>query len=142
MSKDYFCRDCIHNNYGWCKILKRNKLKEINSCESKDDGTDKSTLEFFEAPSAPSEQVEEVNTEAYRVLGKREMLWTIQRQALAIKQEDKLTDEQKFYELCRCLKSIAQVQEFSENLYDVNDIIDSDMDTLMIRNSKEIVKMI
>ena len=30
---DYICKGCKHNNYGWCKKLKKNKLTEIQGCE-------------------------------------------------------------------------------------------------------------
>lgn len=35
MSKEYLCKDCEHNNNGWCKELKFNGLKKITECEHK-----------------------------------------------------------------------------------------------------------
>ena len=35
--KDYFCKNCKNNNYGWCSIVKRNNLKEINNCIYKEE---------------------------------------------------------------------------------------------------------
>ena len=32
---EYFCKDCSNNNHGWCTIKKRNKLKEIGFCDTK-----------------------------------------------------------------------------------------------------------
>ena len=61
MSKNYICKDCVHNNYGWCKVLKRNKLKEIDKCAVKDDGSKPlklrplEKLKSYEEPQAPEE---------------------------------------------------------------------------------------
>lgn len=142
----YLCKNCINNNHGWCKALKRNKLKEIDKCAMKDDGSKPIELRPFEefttidASSYPSqEEVDnKINTESYRVLGKREMLWNIQKQALAIKNDSKLDESTKFNILCDCINSIAYMQEFSEKLYKVEDIIDSEVDKWMIEDSKAI----
>lgn len=141
----YLCKDCVHNNHGWCKVLKRNKLKEIDKCAVKDDGSKKAELRPFEkltsipAPTYPgpskTEQKED-NTEAYRVLGKREMLWNIQRQAIAIKEDNSIDASSKFEMLCHCINSIAQSQEYSEKIFKVEDIIDSEIDDMMIKDSK------
>lgn len=139
---DYLCRDCVHNNHGWCKALKRNKLKEIDKCAMKDDGSKKLELRPFEKlvnaePQLPVEPAkEEVNTEAYRVLGKREMLWHIQRQAIAIKNDTEISEASKFEMLCHCLNAISLSQEFSEKIHDVNKIINSEIDMMMIEDSK------
>lgn len=142
----YLCKNCINNNHGWCKALKRNKLKEIEKCEMKDDGSNPVELRPFEefttidAPSYPSkEEVDnKINTEAHRVLGKREMLWNIQKQAIAIKNDSKLDESTKFKTLCDCINSIAQMQEFSERLYEVDSIMDSEVDRWMMEDSKAI----
>lgn len=33
MQKDYLCKDCLENNNGWCKKLKKQGLKQITSCD-------------------------------------------------------------------------------------------------------------
>lgn len=156
MSKDYICKDCIHNNYGWCKALKRNKLKEIDKCAIKDNGSKPKKLRPFEElknyeePQAPQEikplimpkKEDKVIDDAYRVLGKREMLWNIQRQAIAIKNDNTIPNESKFEMLCHSLNSICQMQEYSEKIYNIEDIIDSEIDEMMIIDSKKIDKVL
>lgn len=39
MAKDYLCKNCIHNNNGWCNKLKKQGLKQITSCEEYKDKT-------------------------------------------------------------------------------------------------------
>lgn len=130
MAKDYICKDCTNNNHGWCNVLKRNKLKEIETCTNKN-----KTINSIDTQTP---QDKEVLNESYRVLGKREMLWNIQKQAIAIKNDNTIADYLKFELLCNCLNSIAQMQEYSEELYNVKDIIDSEIDQMMIIDSKNI----
>ena len=35
MAKDYFCKDCDHNNNGWCERNKCQGLKDIKKCKDK-----------------------------------------------------------------------------------------------------------
>ena len=142
---DYICKDCIHNNYGWCKAIKRNKLKEIEKCAMKDNGSETKELRPFEelkttpkTIEVPKKENAKVVTESHRVVGKREMLWHIQRQALAIKQDNSISAKDKFGKLCICLNSTAEVQDYLEELYDVDRIIDSEIDVMMIEDSKKI----
>lgn len=44
MSKEYLCKQCIHNNNGWCNKLKKQGLKQIISCEYHDDGLNLPTV--------------------------------------------------------------------------------------------------
>ena len=149
MSKDYICKDCVHNNHGWCKALKRNKLKEIDKCAMKDNGSKPIKLRPFEEfitynePQTPVEPKEDkCMDEAYRVLGKRDMLWNVQRQALAIKQNTSISETEKFKALCQCINSLSKTLEFSEKLYEVDFIIESEIDEMMIQDSKKISKVL
>ena len=149
MSKDYICKDCVHNNHGWCKALKRNKLKEIDKCAMKNDGSKPIKLRPFEEfitynkPQTPVEPKEDkCMDEAYRVLGKRDMLWNVQRQALAIKQNTSISETEKFKALCQCINSLSKTLEFSEKLYEVDFIIESEIDEMMIQDSKKISKVL
>lgn len=37
MAKNHLCKDCTHNNNGWCNIRKTNQgLKDLPSCEFKE----------------------------------------------------------------------------------------------------------
>ena len=161
MSKDFLCKDCVHNNHGWCKAIKRNKLKEIDKCAIKDDGSKKVELrpfeELLEAPAYTEEKIVEPkeyqkipqprpifikkddDSFEHEVLGKRQMLWTIQRQAIAIKEDD--TVENKFEELCKCINSLAKHQNFSETIGNFEDIL-METDVMMINDSKRLAEIL
>ena len=147
MSKNYICQDCVNNNNGWCTVRKCNGLKKLNitSCntyESKDNGIDK-PYEVTNQPTYPrpprpgviSEQIK-LNRQAHRVLGKREMLWKIQSQAVAINQDNNMSYEEKYKGLVECIKNFGSHLEFEEKLWNVDSIIDSMIDEDMIRDSK------
>lgn len=130
----YLCKDCIHNNHGWCKAIKRNKLKEIEKCDMKDDGSKKQVSDIsIEAP-AYIEEEKDMSFEN-QLLGKRMMLWYIQRQAMAIKENNNLGLD-KFEALCHCLNSIEKVLSHEEVLFNIDSIIDTETDRLMIKDSK------
>lgn len=161
MSKDYLCKDCIHNNHGWCKAIKRNKLKEIDKCAMKDDGSKKIELrpfeELLEAPTYVEEKIVEPkeyqkipqsrpifiekddNTFEHETLGKRIMLWTIQRQAIAIAEDDTVVN--KFEELCRCIVNIGRAQILTERIGNFNDIL-METDQLLIEDSKKVTEIL
>lgn len=160
MSKDYLCKDCIHNNHGWCKAIKRNKLKEIEKCAMKDDGSKPQELrpfeEFIEAPAyteqekvkeyektpiaRPMLMMKETNNKfEHETLGKRIMLWTIQRQAIAIAKNDSI--QNKFEELCRCIVNISEAQTATEKIGSFRDIL-METDELMINDSKKVTELL
>lgn len=161
MSKDYLCKDCVHNNHGWCKAIKRNKLKEIDKCAMKDDGSKQQKLkpfeELLEAPAYVEENIVEPkqyekipqprpilikkddNTFEHETLGKRIMLWTIQRQAIAIAKDD--TVENKFEELCRCIVNISGAQTVTERIGNFNDIL-MESDEIVIEDSKKVTELL
>ena len=82
----------------------------------------------------------ESNSEAYRVLGKRHMLWNIQMQIAAINKD--VPEEERYNALLTCIKSFLQIQEFEEKLYHVDKIIDSIIDSHMIEQSKRLGKLL
>lgn len=164
MSKDYLCKDCLHNNHGWCKAIKRNKLKEINKCAMKDDGSKQFELRPFEETlEAPIYVENNIQVKEYEkvpqpkpmpillnqkendysfeheTLGKRIMLWTIQRQAIAIVQDDNV--ENKFEELCRCIVNIAGAQTVTERIGDFNEIL-MESDKILIEDSKKVTELL
>lgn len=130
MSK-YLCQTCKSNNNGWCTVRKCNGLKKMNimSCNT------------YESKIADEDKVENYeektdNSQSYRILGKREMLWHIQMQILGINEDNNLSNEDKYNELVECIKSFGTHLEFEEQLWKVDDIIDSIIDEDMIKNSK------
>lgn len=148
MGKDYICQDCVNNNNGWCTVRKCNGLKKLNvtSCntyESKsEDNHDKPYIATVNQPTYPrplrptsnSEHVR-LNREAHRVLGKREMLWKIQSQIVAINEDD-MSYEEKYKSLVECVKNFGSHLEFEEKLWNVDSIVDSMIDEGMIKDSK------
>lgn len=142
MSK-YLCQDCKSNNNGWCTVRRCNGLKKLNvtSCNTYEDKY--SSIINVNQPSYPKppriekdEEREEVNTQAYRVLGKREMLWNIQMQIFGINEDAELSYEDKYKTLVENIKSIGTHLNFEEQLWSVEDVIDSMIDEDMIRASK------
>lgn len=153
---NYLCQDCKSNNNGWCTVRKCNGLKKLNitSCNTYED---KNTIELNNGNKiTPIEAKGEVvrgkraelkmlddkienNNEAYRVLGKREMLWHIQSQIVGIN-EDNMDCEEKFRILVDCIKSLGTHLEFEEKLWEVENILDSEIDRDMIEDSKYINK--
>lgn len=141
----YICESCASNNHGWCTVKKCNGLKKMNlqNCNT----YEKLNIIQVNQPTYPKpprneETDKKVLDEAYRVLGKREMLWNIQKQILAIKEDNTIADYLKFEVLCNCIGSIAQMQEYSEGLYEVENIIESEIDMLMLKDSKKMSGLI
>lgn len=143
MSK-YLCQDCKNNNNGWCTVRKCNGLKKLNitSCNTFEG---KNTIEFvngskittIEGDSSRSKRAElKDNSVAFRVLGQREMLWKIQMQIFAINKDTISTYEDKYKSLVESVKSIGLHLDFEEELWNVNNIVDSMIDDDMIKASK------
>lgn len=75
----------------------------------------------------------------YVTLGKREMLWAIQKQIYIIKNDKDI--ENKFDELCKSIKSIALQQNFEEIFYEFEKVL-TENDMRMVNSSKRLSKMI
>lgn len=153
MSK-YLCQDCKSNNNGWCVVRKCNGLKKLNitSCNTYEDKN--TTTELSNGNKIANIPVQELTRgkrsetkifldesskndfEAHRVLGKREMLWKIQRQIVAINQDKNSNHEEKYNHLVDSIKSLGIHLEFEEQLWEVNDIVESVIDENMIKDSK------
>lgn len=143
MSK-YLCQDCINNNNGWCTVRKCNGLKKMNitSCNTFEDRN--STIVKVKQPSYPKsprvekEAIEKVNTQGYRTLGQREMLWKIQMQIIGINEDNILSEKDKYTELVRVIKELGKHLEFEERLWEMDKIIDSELDEDMVNYSRNI----
>lgn len=158
----YLCQNCKSNNNGWCTVRKCNGLKKLNitSCNTYEDknidetkimcGNEnvidviktKSITRGERAKLKPVDDYSDLesNSEAYRVLGKRHMLWNIQMQIAAINKD--VPEEERYNALLTCIKSFLQIQEFEEKLYHVDKIIDSIIDSDMIEQSKRLGKLL
>ena len=63
--KDYLCKDCEHNNNGWCPIIERNGLKNITSCANKNPTT---SLTFGSVPITTASSTEKSYNEVIQDL--------------------------------------------------------------------------
>lgn len=143
----YLCNDCGNNNNGWCTVRKCNGLKKMNisSCNT----YDSKQINELQPRGKRAEsnlldescdyEINEKNCEAHRVLGKRYILWNIQNQIVAINKNVK--KEERYEALVNCIKGFLQMQDFEEQLYKVEEIIDSVMDSDIIEQSKRLNKL-
>ena len=79
------------------------------------------------------------NDEALKVIGKRYMLWNIQRQVYALKLKDKTVTEEWLIEI---LDSLEKMQLVEEDNWDTKKYIESEIEQDMIRESKILNKRI
>lgn len=79
------------------------------------------------------------NDEALKVIGKRYMLWNIQRQVYALKLKDRTVTEEWLIDI---LDSLEKMQLVEENNWDTKKYIESEIEQDLIRESKILNKKI
>lgn len=79
------------------------------------------------------------NDEALKVIGKRYMLWNIQRQVYALKLKDRTVTEEWLIDI---LDSLEKMQLVEEDNWDTKKYIESEIEQDMIRESKTLNKRI
>lgn len=79
------------------------------------------------------------NDEALRVIGKRYMLWNIQRQVYALKLKDRTVTEEWLIDI---LDSLEKMQLVEEDNWNTKKYIESEIEQDMIRESKILNKRI
>lgn len=79
------------------------------------------------------------NEEALKVIGKRYMLWNIQRQVYALKLKDRTVTEEWLIDI---LDSLEKMQLVEEDNWDTKKYIESEIERDMIRESKILNKRI
>ena len=79
------------------------------------------------------------NDEALKVIGKRYMLWNIQRQVYALKLKDRTVTEEWLIDI---LDSLEKMQLVEEDNWDTKKYIKSEIEQDMIRESKILNKRI
>ena len=79
------------------------------------------------------------NDEALKVIGKRYMLWNIQRQVHALKLKDRTVTEEWLIDI---LDSLEKMQLVEEDNWDTKKYIESEIEQDMIRESKILNKRI
>lgn len=79
------------------------------------------------------------NDEALKIIGKRYMLWNIQRQVYALKLKDRTVTEEWLIDI---LDSLEKMQLVEEDNWDTKKYIESEIEQDMIRESKILNKKI
>lgn len=79
------------------------------------------------------------NDETLKVIGKRYMLWNIQRQVYALKLKDRTVTEEWLIDI---LDSLEKMQLVEEDNWDTKKYIESEIEQDMIRESKILNKKI
>lgn len=79
------------------------------------------------------------NDEALKAIGKRYMLWNIQRQVYALKLKDRTVTEEWLIDI---LDSLEKMQLVEEDNWDTKKYIESEIERDMIRESKILNKRI
>lgn len=79
------------------------------------------------------------NDEALKVIGKRYMLWNIQRQVYALKLKDRTVTEEWLIDI---LDSLEKMQLVEEDNWDTKKYIESEIEQDLIRESKILNKRI
>lgn len=79
------------------------------------------------------------NDEALKVIGKRYMLWNIQRQVYALKLKDRTVTEEWLIDI---LDSLEKMQLVEEDNWDTKKYIESEIEQDIIRESKILNKRI
>ncbi len=120
----YICLNCKHNNNGWCNERKMNGLKKLNiyTCESfkSKEYAYSSTTNTDSLPKYEKQNIIAANNTMKKLeeeellaignkLGQREMLFNIQRQALA---NNGIVD-------LKVLSTLSSILEGSERIFDV-----------------------
>ena len=136
--KNYLCKDCKHNNHGWCVKTKRNKLKEITECSHKLMAEDPFALPTmsenmtgFKPNTIATDHLPAIN-ESGRIIGKRELLYTIQRQILAMEPEHA---GNTLDELKKVLVTLNDTIDIEENIYKVQYTSEIDKDIKISSNN-------
>lgn len=109
MAKDYLCKDCNHNNNGWCIKHEKQGLKLITDCKDK--------ISKNNALKDTEVQDEEINTMPYKVYGKVEMLYLTMKQVIGIEQEGK--DTISINELKELLVNLADMLTIEEQIHGI-----------------------
>lgn len=120
MAKDYFCKDCQHNNNGWCNLHKKQGLKNIAYCADKHNNE--------KMKSAKNTKI------ADKQFGKREMFHNIQKQMVAIENDKTVVD--KFTVLKQVMVNLEKVLSIEEQIHGIS--LDYELDEDILESSKKI----
>jgi hypothetical protein len=126
MSKEYFCKDCEHNNNGWCPIKKMNGLKKIINCKDKKVGGYLSKSGQEEYNEVVDNLYKDIDYTPYKNYGKREMFFRIQQQLEAMDNNLTVKDvKQLMVNLEKMLQINEQIQGIETEYELEQDVIKS-----------------
>lgn len=124
--KDYICKDCPHNNHGWCKERRIQGLKSITKCS------------IYDKYIMPDVEEPEVNQIYERIMGEVTNYWKIQNQFMVIlndvEKKDDYDYESAFKDTIKAFNAIGKILDVSMNIHDIKDYDNIDGD--IIRNVK------
>lgn len=139
MSKnDYICKNCPHNNYGWCKERKIQGLKSITECDIHDK---------YIMPDVEEEHMEEPKVDEFyeRTMGELTMLWKLHLQFVAIlENKDLSSTDPILIDLLQAINNISKVTYDAAKVTNVvniainADMLDSDI-VRSIENMNEFI---
>lgn len=124
--KDYICKDCPHNNHGWCKERRIQGLKSITKC---------SIYDKYIMPDVEEPEVDQIYE---RIMGEVTNYWKIQNQFMVIlnnvEKKDDYDYESAFKDTIKAFNAIGKILNVSMNIHDIKDYDNIDGD--IIRNVK------
>ena len=124
--KDYICKDCPHNNHGWCKERKIQGLKSITKC---------SIYDKYIMPDVEEPEVDQIYE---RIMGEVTNYWKIQNQFMVIlnnvEKKDDYDYESAFKDTIKAFNTIGKMLDGSMKIHNIKDYDNIDGD--IIRNVK------
>lgn len=140
MSKNYLCKNCKHNNNGWCNLLKKQGLKNITECDSlstKEENTvNNSSSNITTNEDKSYDFFGKTDTDvAHRVYGKREMFYHLSRQVLGMENQG-LTNV-SIDELKSLFVNLHNSLLMDEKIFGIE--ITCETDDIIVSNSKELI---
>lgn len=125
----YLCKDCDFNNNGWCNKRKMQKLKEVKKCTFKE-------IEGIQIYEKQESLKKEDNSEAYKNFGRRDFLYNMQRQIIAM--ESKGEESISLDELKLLMVGLDQTLKISESIFGIK--LDYMIDQDIFNHSNAIVE--
>lgn len=127
---NYLCKNCIHNNNGWCKERKIQELKNVLECSFHNEYGEEETQSFYEKLKEDGE------LEPYKNFGKREMFFTMCQQILGM--EKKNMESITIEDLKELMINLEQTLIFPETLQGI--ALDWEVDKDIYTSSRNLIQ--
>ncbi|MDV3426503.1 MAG: hypothetical protein LIR50_04860 [Bacillota bacterium] len=121
--KDYLCKDCVHNNNGWCEKKKFNGLKKMDIAKCAD-------KKFVVEEKQNDNITSKINIIGYKNFGKREEFYNIQRQIEAMDENSNIADVKQI------MVNLGQMLDIEEQIQGIT--IEYEIDQNIIDGSKNL----